>query len=231
MSRSARLLAVPAVLFACLLIVACGGKPEAEPSKPGLTGEAAVIAALEGGDPLPEGKHSIGFPWMGKQSVMCVGDSVERQIAFVDFTDGTPGKIGHVDVSDSDKASGKFTVPIDMLRTGHTDRDKKLQNHNWLEVEKQADLVLDCTSMTRVKPTVWRVEGTWSMKGVTRPVTFFANVRYIGEMQRVGSKVVRVKASFPIALKDFEIVNPAVGTPAVASSWDIDVVLLGVITN
>jgi polyisoprenoid-binding protein YceI len=229
MAHLTRLPVFAAALLATSLLAACGGQPETGPTDP--TGDAAVIAGLEGGEPLPEGNHSIGFPWIGKQSVMCVGDSVERQIAFVDFTDGTPGKIGQVEVTGKDSASGTFTVPIAMLRTGHDDRDTKLKNHNWLEVEKQSDLVLDCKSMTRVTPTVWRVEGTWSMKGVERPVTFYANVRYIGEMQRVGSKVVRVKASFPIQLKEFEIVNPAVGTPAVASTWDIDVVLLGVITN
>ena len=96
-------------------------------------------------------------------------------------------------------------MPIASLLTGHASRDKKMKNHNWLEVEKQKDLILTCKAMTRVKPTVWKVDGTWSMKGVTQPVSFYANVRWIGEMQRVGSKVVRVKASFPLRLKDFEI--------------------------
>ncbi len=223
---TSRLFASLTLVLCVGLLAGCGGDAKAGPED-----DAKAIAAMEGGKPLPNDKCSIGFPWIGKQSVMCIGDSVERQIAFVDFTDGTPGKIGSVQVTDKDTATGSFTVPIATLRTGHEGRDKKLKNHNWLEVEKQADLVLTCKTMTRVKPTVWRVEGTWSMKGVTRAVTFYANVRYIGEMARVGDQVVRVKASFPIALKDFEIVNPAVGTPAVAASWDVDVVLLGVITK
>lgn len=206
-------------------LAGCGGDAIADAD------DAKVIDALEGGKPLPNGKQSISFPWIGKQSIMCIGDSVERQIAFVDFSDGSPGKVGTVEVAGAKTATGSFTVPIATLLTGHEGRDKKLKNHNWLEVEKQKDLILTCKSMTRVRPTVWKVDGTWSMKGVTRPVSFYANVRYIGEMARVGSKVVRVKARFPIALKDFEIVNPAVGTPAVAATWDVDVVLLGVITN
>ncbi len=226
MSAPVRLVAFALVLACPVLLAACGGEVQAGPED-----DAKVIAALEGGKPLPNGKHTIAFPWMGKQSIMCIGDSVERQIAFVDFTDGTPGTVGTVEVSDKGTASGTFTAPIATLRTGHADRDKKLKNHNWLEVEKQKDLVLTCKTMTRVKPTVWRVEGTWSMKGVTRPVTFYANVRWIGEMARVGDKVVRVKARFPINLKDYEIVNPAVGTPAVAETWDVDVVLLGVVTK
>lgn len=218
--------AIALLLSSSLLLAACGGDVQAGPED-----DAKTIAALEGGKPLPEGEHTIGFPWIGKQSIMCIGDSVERQIAFVDFTDGTPGQVGQVTVDAEGVASGTFTVPIATLLTGHASRDKKLKNHNWLEVEKQKDLVLTCKRMTRVRPTVWKVEGTWSMKGVTNPVTFFANVRWIGEMDRVGSKVVRVKATFPLALKDYEIVNPAVGTPAVAATWDVDVVLLGVVTK
>lgn len=221
-----RALLVPCLLMFSSVLAACGGDAATTPKI-----DADPIAALEGGKPLPDGAMTIGFPWIGKQSVMCIGDAVERQVAFADFTDEAPGKIGTVEVADASNAKGRFVVPIATLRTGHESRDTKLKNHNWLEVEKQSDLVLECTKMTRVKPTVWRVDGSWSMKGVTKQITFHANVRYIGEMQRVGSKVVRVKASFPISLRDFEIVNPAVGTPAVAETWTIDVVLLGVIAN
>ena len=92
--------------------------------------EAEMIAAVAGGKPLPAGKHEISFPWIGKQSLMCIGDAVERQIAFVDFTDGTPGKVGTVSVTEAGVGSGTFTVPIAMLRTGHDGRDTKLKNHN-----------------------------------------------------------------------------------------------------
>lgn len=188
------------------------------------------VAALEGGTPLPDGAMEIGFPWMGKQSVMCVGAAVERQIAFVDFSDEDRESIGSVSVAADGSAKGRFVVPAGELRTGAEKRDVKLQNHNWLEAEAHPDLVLECTSMTRVSPTVWKVEGSWTMKGVTKPVSFHANVRWVGEMRNVGTKVVRVKASFAIALRDFEIVNPSVGSPAVSEVWDVDVVLLGVVT-
>jgi polyisoprenoid-binding protein YceI len=220
-----------AILSSCLWILSlslagCGGEATGAPES-----EADAVARLAGGTPLPDGKMSIAFAWMGKQSIMCIGNAVERQVAFVDFTNADLGKVGTVEVTDANNASGRFVVPIEALRTGHAKRDEKMQNHNWLEVEKQSDLVLSCAKMTRVKPTVWRVEGTWSMKGVTKPVAFFANVRYVGEMRNVGAKVVRVKASFPIALRDFGIVNASVGSQAVAETWVVDVVLLGVITG
>ena len=186
-------------------------------------------AALEGGKPLPKGAMTIDFGWMGKQSIMCIGDSVERQIAFVDFSDAERKVLGSVTIDDKGVGTGKFTAPILSLKTGHVDRDVKLRNHNWLVAEKHPDLVLEATKMTRVKPTVWRIDGTWTMKGVTKPISFLANVRYVGEMKYVGKQVIRAKGGFRIHLKDYEILNPAVGSPAVSADWDIDVVLLGVI--
>ena len=216
------------LLLALAVGAGCGSRktPSAKAA-----GEDDPVAALEAGEPLPEGALEIGFPWMGKQSVMCVGDAVERQIAFVDFSDEERTSIGSISVDTDGKASGRFVVQATDLRTGAEKRDTKLQDHNWLEAEAHPELVLACTSMARVKPTVWKIEGTWTMKGVTQPVSFHANVRYVGEMRNVGDRVVRVKAAFPIRLRDFEIVNPSVGSPAVSEVWDVDVVLLGVITG
>ena len=65
------------------------------------------------------------------------------------------------------------------------------------------------------------------MKGVSKPVSFLANVRYMPEMDRVGKDVVRLKAAFDIALKDFDVGGKYVGNPAVASDWTVQLVLLG----
>lgn len=186
------------------------------------------IAALEGGKPLPEGAMDIQFPWIGKQSIMCIGDSVERQIAFVDFSSEDVDSLGTVQVAADGSASGAFTVRAADLKTGHVYRDKKLLGGAWLDAESHPELKLVAKSMTRVKPTVWKIDGQWNMHGVAKTVTFYANVRWIGEMQRVGKTVVRVKGGFRIDLKDFNINNDSVGTAAVARYWDVDVVLLGV---
>ena len=101
-----RNLLVPCLLVVSLTLAACGGS-----SKTTHESHADPIAALEGGEPLPDGALTIGFPWIGKQSIMCIGDAVERQIAFVDFTDGTPGKVGTVEVSDAKSANRQTRRP------------------------------------------------------------------------------------------------------------------------
>ena len=186
------------------------------------------VAALEGGKPLPEGAMDITFPWIGKQSIMCVGDSVERQIAFVDFSDEDVDSLGSVQVAADGTATGSFTVRAVDLKTGHAGRDKKLMDGAWLDAESNPTVSFTAKSMKRVKPTVWQINGQWNMRGTFKTVSFLANVRWIGEMKYVGKTVVRVKGQFRINLKDYGITNPSVGTPAVAEHWDVDVVLLGV---
>ncbi len=198
----------------------------------GVIGNNAVIRALEAGNPIPSGACRIVFPWMGKQSVMCVGDSVERQIAFVDFSaeaDAIPdsGLIGTVDVDARGGATGSFTVPAVLLRTGDKSRNEKLQGGAWLDAESNPSLELRLIRAQRVGNTVWDIYGEWTMRGVTQPVSILANVQHVPEMKHMGKNLARVKGSFFIDLKQHEILNDAVGTPAVAQKWLVDVVLLG----
>jgi polyisoprenoid-binding protein YceI len=193
---------------------------------------AEDVAACEGGDPLPEGAGKVTFPWFGKQSVMCVGDSVERQIAFVDFTDdAAQDSFGTVTLAADGTATGSFKAPAAWLRSGHTGRDEKLQGGQWLDAETHPEVSLAVTKMERLKPTVWRVDGTWTMRGVAKPVSFLANVRYVGEMQNVGKETVRVKASFDLDFRAYGVGGEWAGTPAVARTWTVDVVLLGVLSR
>lgn len=190
--------------------------------------------AAEGGTPLPECAMTVSFPWMGKQSVMCVGDSVERQIAFLDFTSETnegdgSSLLGTVAIDEKGVGTGRFTAAAKALRSGHADRDVKLMGGAWLDAETHPTLGLEIKRMTRIKPTVWKVEGSWTMRGVTRDVTFQVNARSVGEMKYVGEDVVRITGRFDVDLKQYGMDNGSVGTSAVAQVWTIDVGLLGVV--
>lgn len=225
-ARSAR-----CALFACAAFALGACEEEGRSAAPG--GADAQIAALEGGKPLPEGgAFTIEFPWMGKQSVMCIGDSTERQIAFVDFTDDTVPALGSVAMDAQGKVRGRLRVRAVDLRSGHVLRDQKLQEGAWLDAEEHPDLVLEIQGAERVRPTVWKVHGSWSMRGVEKPVSFLANVRHVGAMANFhDTATVRVKGSFPVTLRDHGVGGEWTGTPAVAATWQVDVVLLGVLAR
>lgn len=214
--------------FAALLLAGCGDVlTEATGSEPETEQARDPLARYEGGTPMPSEAATVSFPWFGKQSVMCVGDAFERQVAFVDFSADGGLEIGSATLEADGSGTARFTVPVASLRTGHEDRDTKLMGGLWLDAETFPEIVFEATKLEKVRPTVWKVDGTWTMKGTSKPVSFHANVRYLEEMQNVGKDVVRMKASFPIQLADYGVGGKYVGSDAVAATWDVQMVLLG----
>ncbi len=186
-----------------------------------------VPAGIEGGTAMPAGAAKIVFPWMGKQSLTATSDAFERMVAQVDFSTKKETPLGTVALDGKGGGSGEFAVQVLDLRTGDGERDKHLQSGQWLDAAKFPDLKLTITKLEQVKPTAFRMEGSWTMHGVTNPISGWANVRYLPEMMYLGKDIVRVKCSLTVSLKAHGLSNPAIGTPAVADLWTVDVVALG----
>lgn len=213
-------LLIPALLLALapFALAEEASKPSAVPPAP---------AGLEGGDPIPAGAATIEFPWIGKQSITATSDAFERMVAQVDFSDDAHAALGAIKLDGKGGGSGAFAVKVADLKTGNASRDEHLRSATWLEAEKFPDIKLEVTSLKQASPTVWHMEGTWTMHGVTKPISAHANVRYLKEMYRLGNDVVRVKASFDVSLTAHGVNAPGIGSPAVSDTWRVDVVLLG----
>lgn len=214
-------LALP-VLLAAALPLAQAEPPAAAPQVP---------AGLEGGTPVPAGAGKVAFGWIAKQSIIATGDSFERMVAQVDFSDDKRGPLGSVTLDGKGGGTGEFTVKVTDLKTGAAGRDEHLRGDEWLDAAKFPDLKLTITKLEQLKPTVFKMEGTWSMHGKQQAISAWANVRYLPEMMYLGKDVVRVKTSFTISLKAFGLTNPAIGSPACADLWQIEVVALGLLTK
>ena len=50
-----------------------------------------------------------------------------------------------------------------------------------MSITPRPEIVFVGKRLERVRPTVWHVEGDWTMKGVSKPVRFYANVRYLAQ--------------------------------------------------
>ncbi len=204
-----------AAAFAGLLVVANVGSAEPPPSGP----RSDPVAALEGGTPVPDGAVSIQFPWMGKQSVSFTSDAeIERMVGTVSFSEAGADPLGTATLDGKGGGSVSFTVPVAKITTGVAGRDEHMVGPMWLDGAKHPNVVFKADKVERVKPTVYRVTGTWSMHGVEKPVTVLANVRYIPEVQHFAKDVVRLKAQFSLNLKEFGVMNEYVGSPVVSDS-------------
>ncbi len=219
---------VPALLATLAPFALAEDKPAA-PAAPGPV--APVPAGLEGGDPMPAGAAKIAFPWIAKQSITATSDAFERMVAQVDFSDDTHAALGEITIDAKGGGTGAFSVKVVDLKTGATGRDDHLRSAGWLDVEKCPDVKLEITKLERAKPTVFKMEGTWTMHGVSKPISAWANVRYMPEMMYLGKDVVRVKAAFDVSLKAHGVQNDAIGSPAVSDTWRVEVVVLGLMTK
>jgi len=203
---------------------------EPKPSVP----VADPAAALEGGTALPEGAWKITFPWMAKQSVSFVSDAaVERMIGAVNFSDPGTTPLGTVALDGKGGGTGAFKVTVADVSTLSPERDAHLRGEMWLDAKKFPEISYAITKVERVKPTVYRVTGTWKMHGVEKELSALANVRFIEKMDHFDAPngIVRLKTKVSVSLKAFGVDNPYVGSPAVADTWDVEMVVLGVMAK
>jgi polyisoprenoid-binding protein YceI len=185
--------------------------------------------ALEGGQPLPDSAGTVAFPWIGKQSVIAIGESVERMVAMVDFSDKDHDALGSATLDGKGGGSAEITFKVADLRTGSTERDEHVRSGNWIDAGKNPDITLKVTKLERMSPTVWKATGSFAAGGVVKAVEFPVNVRWVGAMQYVADDgVIRVSGSLPVNLKDHRIGGEWAGTPAVAAEWQVQVVVIGV---
>ena len=207
--------------FIVLLLAAAGDRAPAWKGHEEKAPAPKTAADFEGGTPIPSGAMTIIIPWTGKQSIMCVGaKSIERQIAFIDFgTEENEAQtdekqkmlLGSVTLDEKGSGTGSFIAHTSRLRSGDKKRDGYLMGGAWLDAENNPTLGFKATKMTKLKPTVWEVEGDWTMRGVSKKVKFFSNVRYVPEMKYLGKNIARMTGSFDINLKEFGMDNGTVG--------------------
>jgi polyisoprenoid-binding protein YceI len=89
---------------------------------------------------------------------------------FRDFT----GKVEY-NAADVSKSSVEFSAKVTSIDTGVTNRDNHLRSKDFFEVEKFPDITFKSTKVEK-KGKQWTVTGDFTMKGVTKSITFPFNI-------------------------------------------------------
>jgi polyisoprenoid-binding protein YceI len=131
--------------------------------------------------------------------------------------------------------AGRFTVPVATLNTGIPLRDEHLRGADWLNAEAHPEIVLEIDSVTNVtlsregegfKTYDGTLVGTFTLKGVTKPVTIPAKVTYMTQSERTQSRLpgnlLAGRANLTVALADYGISQGSIGTK-VGETIDVDV--------
>lgn len=206
------------------------GADEPKPSVPAVD----PAASPEGATPLPEGAWKITFPWEPRQSILFVSDApVARTVGAVNFSDSGTKPLGTISLDGKGGGTGAFAVTVTDISTLSPERDASLRGDKWLDAKKFPEISYAITKLEKVKPTVYRVTGTWKMHGVEREISVLADVRFVPKLQGLEAPngIARLKAKLSFSLKAFGIENPLVGSAVVADQWDAELVVLGVLAK
>jgi len=138
---------------------------------------------------------------------------------FRDFT----GVITY-DAKDVAKSSVAFTAKSTSIDTGVQGRDNHLRTADFFEVEKYPEVTFKSTSIAK-KGNGWVMTGDFTLKGVTKSISFPFNVTgFLPGGQRSGPRM-GVTAAAQINRRDFGV-NwggniPGTSTPVVADNVDV----------
>ena len=138
---------------------------------------------------------------------------------FRDFT----GTINY-DAKDVSKSSVEFTAKATSIDTGVGGRDNHLRSGDFFEVEKFPDITFKSTKVEK-QGNNWMVTGDFTMKGVTKSISFPFNVAgFLPADQRGGGKV-GVTAQTMLNRRDYGVNygnNMPNGTPVLSDEVRID---------
>lgn len=113
------------------------------------------------------------------------------------------------------KATGKFTVPVNSIKTGNEMRDGHLQNDRWLDAAKYPDIIFEFQDVALPaplesgKPLKVQAKGKFTIHGVTREEPVEVTAVYFKESaetkNRAPGDLLRVRAKFRIPLDAYGI--------------------------
>ncbi|WP_224368298.1 YceI family protein [Hyalangium versicolor] len=113
------------------------------------------------------------------------------------------------------KASGKFSVPVNTLKTGNETRDGHLQNDRWLDAAKYPEISFEFKDVAlpapleNGKPLKVQTKGKFTVHGVTREEPVEVTAIYFKESaetkNRAPGDLLRVRAKFRIPLEAYGI--------------------------
>jgi polyisoprenoid-binding protein YceI len=217
-----------AALAAVLLMsVACDNKPAA-PGGSGTTTTSGTTAATPAAAPKGETTYYFGV----RESHTNI--TFQSKNDLTDILGASHVVVGNAKI-DFDAGSGtcQLSVPTATLNSGMADRDRAMMGAAWLDAKKFPSIEFKGEKATLVeKPNVWKVDGKFTLKGVTKDLSVQAKVKPLSTA--VGQKLgfgdgpcVKVETAFKVKLADYGIEIPSTALATVQPEISIGIDIWG----
>lgn len=137
---------------------------------------------------------------------------------------------GYVKRSSTGRYAFAFKVPVSSLRTGIDLRDKHLRSAMWLDAARHPHLEFRGKRVKALGKGRYRVSGTFTLHGVSRPLSVVLRVRKIpaSVAQRAGlgkGNWLRVRGQFPVRLSAHGVKIPEMAAAKVNDRWTVKISL------
>ncbi len=178
----------------------------------------------------------VALPALAAEKTYRFGVSDQRtNITFQSETDfeiilgSTRSLFGEV-VADlkNERAEVDLEVPLDSLRTGIDLRDKHLRSAKWLDAKRHPSITFVSKKASHLSGTQWKIEGTFTLHGVSKNVAVIADIREIpaASAKKAGLEAgdwMRVSVPFEVKLSDFGVEIPKMVSAKVNDVWQVNV--------
>jgi polyisoprenoid-binding protein YceI len=213
------------------LLAGCDAKPGAPAPAPTGSQAAPGASAVPAGLPKGEATYHFGadlartkITFESKPEVTNILGSTNRVTgsAAIDF--------------DAGKGHCKLVVPVESLNTGMPDRDRAMFGKSWLNVKEFPTIEFESASSAFTPPSKWKLDGKFTLHGVTKEISIDVDVKRITEAQAKAAGLgagswIKAKTSFPVALADYAIKIDQTAIATVDKVWNISLDLFGTTTQ
>lgn len=177
--------------------------------------------------PAEEAGQTVYAVEGGKRATVTVRSVTDLE-DIVTTTNAVAGAIA----CDRAKGTGSVSLVVQAasLDTGIPMRNEHLRGEKWLDTAKFPEIIFKSTSVKHLQGDEYEIAGEFTMRGVTRPVTARAVVRFLDDEKAVkvlGGRAVKATADFSIKLTDFGIAAESLGLK-VSDKLDISLSVYGV---
>ncbi|MDY0005090.1 MAG: YceI family protein [Polyangia bacterium] len=159
-----------------------------------------------------------------------VNIAFESRMELEDILGSSNQASGEVTRAKDGQVSFHVKVPVTSLKTGIALRDEHLGSSQWLDAKRFPSIELKGSSARKLGKDKWRISGTFTLRGVSKPLVVDVTVTEIpaavaakAGLERVSW--IRVRGEFKVKLSDHGLKVPSMLSAKVADVWTVRVSL------
>jgi polyisoprenoid-binding protein YceI len=219
-----------ALAAAVLLFAACDSKSTPSSGAPANNAGAPSGTPAAAPSAIPKGETTYYFGVRESHTNI----TFQSKNDLTDILGASHNVVGSATINfEGGSGTCQISVPTTTLNSGMADRDRAMMGPTWLDAKKFPSIEFKGEKATLVeKPNIWKVDGKFTLKGITKDLSIQAKVRPLSPA--VGQKLgfgdgpcLKVETAFKVKLADYGIEIPSTAIATVQPEINIGIDIWG----